>query len=152
MRKHAYPPQTEESAESGKNSAASHPSAEDDDAEARAEWQRGIDLVVKVSSIFKELAGGRAANLYPTLFPYETREAIKQALSDELDAETASRLAFHLADWNGDAAFLVALLLFPERFTSAEIREGVAGFLIHAPDHIAAAATLVSVREASSVA
>jgi hypothetical protein len=83
-----------------------------------------------------------AANLYPTLFPYETRDAIKRALSDELDAETASRLAFHLVDWNGDAAFLVALLLFPGRFTSEEIREGVASFLMHAPNHVAAAAKL----------
>lgn len=112
------------------------------DAEARSEWQRGIDLVVKVSDIFKELAGGRAANLYPTHFPYEVRDAIRRALASELDEQTAGSLALHLVDWNSEAAFLVALLLFPERFTPDEIREGVAGFLIHAPNHVAAAAQL----------
>jgi hypothetical protein len=109
---------------------------------ARAEWQGGIDRVAKVSDIFKELAGGRAANLHPTLFPYEIRDTIQRALSEELDAETADRLAFHLLDWNGDAAFLIALILFPERFTPAEIREGITDFLVHAPNHVAEAARL----------
>jgi len=144
VRKHSYPPPTEASAETRGNGAETHPATDDfsSDAEARSEWQRGIDLVVKVSDIFKELAGGRAVNLYPTLFPDETRDAIERALGGELDAETASRLAFHLVDWNGDAAFLVALLLFPERFTPEEIRAGVTDFLIHAPNHVAAAAEL----------
>ena len=144
VRQHSYPPQTEARAETSGNGTETHPATDDfsSDAEARSEWQRGIDLVVKVSDIFKQLAGGRAVNLYPTLFPYETRDAIKRALVGELDAKTASRLAFHLVDWNGEAAFLVALLLFPERFTPEEIREGVTGFLIHAPNHVAAAAQL----------
>ncbi len=107
---------------------------------AQAEPQLDIDLVSKVSTIFKELTGGRAANLHPALFPYEVHDTIKQALSDEFDAETADRIAFHLVDWNGEAAFLVALLLFPERFTPQEIQEGVTDFLMHAPDHIAEAA------------
>lgn len=109
---------------------------------ARAEWQGSIDLVAKVSDIFKELAGARAANLYPMLFPHEVRDTIKQALSDEFDAETADRIAFHLVDWNGEAAFLIALLLFPERFAPAEIRDGITSFLIHASNHVAEAARL----------
>ena len=107
---------------------------------AQSEQHTNIDLVSKVSDIFKELTGGRAANVHPALFPYEVRDTIKQALSDEFDGETADRIAFHLVDWNGDAAFLVALLLFPERFTSDEISEGITDFLMHAPDHVAEAA------------
>ncbi len=33
-------------------------------------------------------------------------------------------------------------LLFPERFAADELREGVRSFLIHAPNHVAAAAKL----------
>jgi hypothetical protein len=36
----------------------------------------------------------------------------------------------------------MALLLFPERFAPDEIRDGIEDFLIHAPNHVAAAAKL----------
>jgi hypothetical protein len=45
----------------------------------------------------------------------------------------------HLSDWNYDAAFIVALHLFPERFTDEDIEAGVGMFLCHAPNHIRAA-------------
>jgi len=45
-----------------------------------------------------------------------------------------------MTDWNSDAAFITAFLLFPERFTAEEIRRGILDFLIHAPNHLAAAA------------
>jgi hypothetical protein len=60
----------------------------------------------------------------------------------EIDGERARDVAFHLSDWHADAAFIVALHLFPERFTREEIDEGVRDFLIHAPNHVAAAAAL----------
>ena len=59
-----------------------------------------------------------------------------------LSAETASELAFHLSDWREDAAFIVALALSPERFTAEEIEDGLTAFLVHAPNHVAAAAKL----------
>jgi hypothetical protein len=40
----------------------------------------------------------------------------------------ADEIAFHLTDWSSKAAFLVALHLFPERFTPEEIREGFKHF------------------------
>ncbi len=46
-------------------------------------------------------------------------------------------------DWHGDAEFLMALSLFPERFTDAEIRQGVIWFLNHAGYHVSEAARLV---------
>ena len=48
-------------------------------------------------------------------------------------------MAFHLTDWNSDAAFLVAVILCPERFTSQEISEGIIRCMVHAPDHLMAA-------------
>ena len=55
-------------------------------------------------------------------------------------AEVAHDIAFHLTDCESDAAFIVAVTLSPERFTPDEIRSGVAAFIVHAPNHIAAAA------------
>ena len=49
-------------------------------------------------------------------------------------------MAFHLSDWAEDAAFLVAVHLYPERFSPEEIEEGVMGFLVHVPAHVMAAA------------
>lgn len=54
----------------------------------------------------------------------------------------ADKIAFHLTDWNSDAAFIVCLHLFPERFTQEEIQAGVDLFLCHVPSHVIAAARL----------
>ena len=44
--------------------------------------------------------------------------------------------------WHQDGLIIVAITMFPERFTQEEIRCGVIMFLVHAPNHIAAAAKL----------
>jgi hypothetical protein len=94
----------------------------------------------KVQGIFREFAGTRAAQLNASI--PEAREIIAKALAVERGDEAAKDIAFHLTDWNSDAAFIVAALLCPERFTAEEIQEGVLDFLVHAPNHIAAAAKL----------
>lgn len=103
----------------------------------------------KVRAIFSELAGDRAESLDGASIAHGAMDAITNALSDEYGAEKAADLAFHMADWNGDAAFIVALHLFPERFTRDEVNHGLLRFLIHAPNHIIEACRLtgVSVRE-----
>ena len=45
-------------------------------------------------------------------------------------------------DWGADAAFIVALMLFPERFSAQHVLEGATNLLIHVPNHLAAAAKL----------
>ena len=60
----------------------------------------------------------------------------------ELDAEHGFDLGFHLSDWRSDGAFLLALSLTPDRFTPEEIRQGLDAYLVHAPNHIVAAAKL----------
>jgi hypothetical protein len=94
----------------------------------------------KLDALFNELVGARASSLSADI-PHDAVAAINAALRD-LPAETAADLAFHMTDWNRDAAFVVALLLFPDRFTPEEVREGLRGFLIHAPNHVVAAAKL----------
>lgn len=66
------------------------------------------------------------------------------ALTPQFGSERAREIAFHLLDWNSDAAFIVALLLFPERFTKLEIAAGIDTFLIHAPNHIPLAQKLAA--------
>ncbi len=100
----------------------------------------------RVEAIFRELAGDRVVSLDSTIFPAGVTSTITAALADDDASDEAilhaDEIAFHLTDWSAEAAFLVALHLFPERFTRDEIKEGVEAFLIHAPHHVIAAARL----------
>jgi hypothetical protein len=100
----------------------------------------------KVAAVFSEMAGERAKMLDGSVLPARITTAITAALSnpDTCESEVlhADTVAFHLTDWNSDAAFLVALHLFPERFTQEEIRAGIDLFLVHVPSHVIAAARL----------
>ena len=98
----------------------------------------------KVGAIFQELAGERAERLRGGTPSFPALRAFEAALAADYPAEVAADVAFHLVDWNWDAAFLVAVHLFPERFTPEELVAGADMVLIHAPNHLAAAATLVS--------
>ena len=69
-------------------------------------------------------------------------DKIVASLTRKYGKEKAEEIAFNLSDWNSDAAFLVALHLYLERFTQAEIRWGIELLLVHAPNHLIAAATL----------
>jgi hypothetical protein len=100
----------------------------------------------KVQAIFTELAGDRARMLEGSTFPAGITSTITLALAGPDPTQDhilhADQVAFHLTDWNADAAFIVALHLFPERFTSEEIEAAVDMFLIHVPAHVMAAARL----------
>ena len=100
------------------------------------------DSDAKVAAIFRELVGERASRLDGSQYNKDTAAAISSALASSQDERSAHDIAFHLSDWGADAAFIVALQLFPERFTAAEIADGVLGFLLHVPNHVAAAAVL----------
>lgn len=105
------------------------------------------DLVQKkVLAIFTELAGDRTRMLDGGTFSAGITTAITAALSSPEASDDqvlrADEIAFHLTDWNSDAAFIVALHLFPERFTPDEIAAGVDMFLVHVPSHVFAAARL----------
>jgi hypothetical protein len=95
----------------------------------------------KVDALLSELVGNRTARLREP-DAQQTRETFAQVLSADHSPEVARELAFHLVDWASDAAFLLAAQLFPERFTPGELITGVDMLLIHAPNHLAAAAKL----------
>ena len=95
----------------------------------------------KVATIFAELVGERAKRLDGSVIAEPAMSALERALVEEY-GEKAREIAFHMADWNSDAAFVVAVHLFSERFTPEEIAAGVGLFLVHAPNHIRAACGL----------
>jgi len=95
----------------------------------------------KVAALFAELAGERTARLGEPA-AQETRDRLANALSADYPPDTAREIAFHLVDWHTDAAFMMAVHLFPERFTPEELVAGADMLLIHAPNHLAAAAKL----------
>jgi uncharacterized protein len=97
----------------------------------------------KVVSIFRELVGIRAHRLDSAEVSHDAQEAAATALATDFD-KRASDIAFHMTDWNWDAAFVVALHLFPEKFTSEEIDAGIRLFLCHAPNHIREACRLTN--------
>lgn len=90
-----------------------------------------IDAFGERAALFKGGIPARAAN-----------DRLGAALAEDLDPLLADQVAFHLVDWETDAAFLVAFMLFPERFTADELQAAVNMFLIHVPAHVQAAARL----------
>jgi hypothetical protein len=99
-------------------------------------------IAEKVQTLFQKMAGDAALRLNGSRFPEEIKKRIANVLSEHYSKEIADKIAFHLVDWNGDAAFLVALHLWPEKFTDKEISEGIYTFIPHVPDHLVAAAKL----------
>jgi hypothetical protein len=95
----------------------------------------------KVAAIFAEVVGDRAKRLDGSTVAQPAMSVMERALVNEY-GEKAHDIAFHMADWNSDAAFVVAVHLFPERFTPEEIDAGISLFLVHAPNHIRAACRL----------
>jgi|CXWL01.1.fsa_nt_gi hypothetical protein len=104
----------------------------------RDSFRRGSD---KKTHELLAFAGERRKNLHPTHHARDVIATIERAIRKEY-GDKAIDIAFHLSDWNYDAAFIVAVHLYPERFTAKEIREGVFGVIVHAPDHLAAAGAL----------
>lgn len=62
---------------------------------------------------------------------------------DELNVTQRRDIAFHLTDWRSDLERLVALYQAPEKFSTDEASAILMGFLMHAPNHLAAAAKLM---------
>ena len=101
----------------------------------------------KVQQIFLEIVGSKAEVLRGDRFPAAICSVVGQALCDGDFSEASvlknDEIALNIVDWNSDAAFLVAVHLFPERFSSEEIRDGVNALMIHVPDHLRDAARLM---------
>lgn len=108
-------------------------------------FERPSRLNQKVQEAFAS-AGDRRNALDGSKQARNVMDKIVASLTRKYGTEKAEEIAFNLSDWNSDAAFLVALHLYPEKFTQAEIRWGIELLLIHAPNHLMAAATLAGKR------
>jgi hypothetical protein len=100
-----------------------------------------LNVQDKVAAVFESFGEARN-NVDSSSVASTIQERIAKALEGDLGDEKAHDVAFHLSDWNGDAAFLVALHLKPEMFSDQDIRDGVQGLLCHTPHHLMAAAKL----------
>jgi len=92
----------------------------------------------KVHSIFRRIAGDRANVLRADHYPAQTNSLITQALetaAPNFDIVELDAIGFHLVNCNTDAAFIVALLLYPEEFTTEDIREGVEDCMLDSAHH-----------------
>ena len=96
----------------------------------------------KVETLFAELVGPERARRLRADVPSSATTLVTQALAESRDLLLADQIAFNVTDWQADAAFLVAIHLFPERFTPEEIAAGVESLLIHVPSHALTAARL----------
>jgi len=102
-----------------------------------------IDTYQKAKNILKDFYGVFSNNFDGSKPANEkTVKAITDALVEDFGQEKAKEIAFHLTDWGNDAAFILALHLFPEKFSKDEIEKGIYQFLPHVPDHLAAASKL----------
>jgi hypothetical protein len=69
---------------------------------------------------------------------------IEQAaqLQNELNPDKARDVAFHMTDWIGDLKVFVEFCRDPDSFSLEQVDKLLNAFLIHAPNHLAAAAKL----------
>ncbi|HEY5448037.1 MAG TPA: hypothetical protein VIQ54_04770 [Polyangia bacterium] len=96
------------------------------------------ELRAKVRQLFADGFGDAAHALQ-----YCAEEHLQAAVARTFELTDESLdVAFHLSDWREDAAALLAISLAPEHFTAEEIEECLMGFLLHAPNHVLAAANL----------
>lgn len=101
----------------------------------------------KVATIFTELAGNQAERLSGSRYLADVNSRITSVLAkgNISDPEILQKdeAGFHIIDWQAEAAFIVALSLYPERFTDEEIEEGIMSLMQHAPGHLVKAARIL---------
>ena len=83
----------------------------------------------KVEAIFTEMAGERAKMLGGSILPAGVTSTITAALSDpeakQSEVLQADQIAFHLTDWNSDAAFLWRSIYFPSGSRRRRFEQGL---------------------------
>ena len=77
------------------------------------------------------------------------RAAIRAALAATASDTSHDRsgvddIAFHMTDWIADLERFHAVCTTPDAFTAEEISDVLYGFLIHVPNHVAAAGKLLT--------
>jgi len=88
-----------------------------------------------------------------TFHEADIRSAIEKALDTEFesDPKRAFDIAFHMTDWLGDLQRLCDFYQNPDKTSSSEIDDILRDFLIHVPNHVAAAGVLLNGTPVSDV-
>ena len=74
----------------------------------------------------------------------QLRDRITEAFAKSIgEPEIVRDIAFHMTDWGNDLEEMVKLYEQPQAFSEDEIREIIIGFLVHVPNHVAAAKKLI---------
>jgi len=95
----------------------------------------------KAKAIFKKAFGERAAHLFTGASTIQMGQTITAAFERHVRREKAHDIGFHLGDWAHDAALVLALHIFPEKFSREEIRCMTDLVAAGLPYHAAALAT-----------
>src|SRR5258706_3821984 len=90
----------------------------------------------KVRETLAPIFGSRVNRLFSPENVAHTMHVVRMAFRSKLKATEAKELGFHMADWGADAAFIVALHLFPKRFTAKEIRDATFSLALHLGYHL----------------
>jgi hypothetical protein len=92
----------------------------------------------KARAIFVRAFGARGGLLFKSSSTAAMMETIVTAFARRMNRAKAADVGFHLGDWASEASLVVALHMFPERFTPEEVRY-VANYLAAGlPYHCAA--------------
>jgi hypothetical protein len=95
----------------------------------------------KTRAIFVKAFGSRAALLFKGVSTQTMMDTISAAFARHMSREKAADIGFHIGDWAHDAALVLALHMFPEKFTRDEIRRVTDFVAAGMPYHSAALAT-----------
>lgn len=81
------------------------------------------------------------------------RAAIEAAVQAEVELpqDVAADIAFHMTDWYDQLEEVHEFFQHPERLSAAEVSKLLFGFLIHVPNHVAAAKKLLTDEGVSDV-
>lgn len=97
----------------------------------------------KARQIFTEAFGDRGSHLFASSSTASMMHTITTAFARHMSQEKAKEVGFHFGDWAHDAALVVALHLFPDRFTGREVRLVADCVAVHLSYHCAALGALL---------
>jgi hypothetical protein len=92
--------------------------------------------------MFVKAFGERGAHLFTASSTVTMTDTITAAFARRVSREKAHGIGFHLGDWAADAALVLALHMFPERFTREEVRYAADYLAAGLPYHCAALGAL----------
>src|SRR5512140_2729274 len=92
----------------------------------------------RARGIFVRAFGELGADLFTASSTGAMMQTITAAFARRMGRERAECVGFHLGDWAKDAAIVLALHLFPEKFGREEIRAVTDNVAAHLPYHCAA--------------